>query len=128
MNCEYPAHHYSDLTLADDWTQDWVDDPLKGVSLIQVNTDAGSQCMNSLISEMEIHELEKGARAYIRSPHRYESKDRDRAFRVYRKGESLDGLRRVFKQVKFRNEAKKRVIHDLSVTRKRILKTLHLSK
>ena len=128
MNCEYPAHHYADLTLADDWAQEWVDDPLKGVSLIQVNTVAGSRYLNEIMGEMEIREVSRESRAYISDPHHYDSKDRAKAFNVYRKGESLDGLRRLFKQVKFRNEAKKRIIHGLSVTRKRILKTMHLSK
>ncbi len=128
MNCEYPVHHYSDLTLADDWEQNWVDDPLTGVSLIQTNTDIGSQCMREIFDEMEIRQIEMGSRAYIRMPHDYDYKDRNNAFKSYRKDKSLDGLKRFFKQVKFRNEMRKRIIHDLSVMRKRLLKIIAFKK
>ena len=114
MSCNRAENHKADLTLADDWLQKWQDDPTIGVSLIRINTDKGRRVFAKLQDELIVRPVDPKERMITTQAHHYPEKNRERTFRKYCKTRNIDTLERIFRQIKFRNESKKRLIYVLS--------------
>lgn len=114
MDCARAENHHADLTLADDWLQKWQNDPKIGVSLIRVNTKKGKSIFESLQDELTMCPVKPSERIITVQAHHYDTKNREKTFRKYCSSHDVRALKKIFRQIKFHNESKKKLIYVLS--------------
>lgn len=126
MTCDRSAHRVTDLTLADDWTQNWQKDPHVGVSLIQVNTEKGMAAFDGVRNRLVDKELALTDRDYLIAPHAYSVRERDKTFAIFQKSNGLYRLKRRFYFLKRRNEMKTKTIAVLRKSYYAVRKALRI--
>lgn len=124
MTCARPKNHKSDLTLADDWLQNWVNDKKLGISLITINTDKGNTFFEKIKDKLVSQKINFKDRQQLFKPHNYSFKNRDLLFLRYNKSKSIKILKKISNHIITKNLIKQNAINYVS----RFLKAIRLRK
>lgn len=99
-NCEKYNSHISDLTVADYWKTNNIDD--KGVSLILINTDKGKELINSIENQLNLQDIDNFD--YKIYKHNYKISKRNKFYKIYLKKGINYTFNQFYKKEKFKND------------------------